>query len=818
MNRLFIRTYPWKWVCVQHPMILIGDDWSTPRALETVPPWGANDVPGYCHKMYEMLKKLEDTPEMKVDFDLSAKELLMFLECEPDGKALLKKLIASGQVGFTGTDYAQAHYATTWSESALRGVRMGAQVYEKELGVVSDTLQHQEIGIFRNMPQVVKAFGVTKSATFRFPTAMEFIDGSPELLYSFGELGFMNKNSMALWEGLDGTQIPMYLPWVPCGNETDFEAFQVIHDNMKKEFQVGYQPFNKNKMKYPTYSEENKGLCHGGGIIMQCPDMVEIDDDYIASRKNVGDFWRLSEALDEEIKATDEMPRMRYTSYWSYSEGLFGDRMYKSYRKSEAAILAAEAMQALAGGKIAPFDSWSAWDRLLAAQHHDVNWHSQTELRDRAESWALQARDDALAYQKKACDAIVKACPGEKAPSAVVFNTLPMERKDLVRLPADWAYRVYEGEKELPSQMDEGSLVFEAQLKGAGYKSYRLEKKEAAEEKAIPCAGSYLFENDLMKVEILPDGRIASLYSKVSGEKLNGCGNVMRALLWKKDNSVEEITSENAPAAMQVVEGALYNKVIIEGRMADIPYRMVIRLPHGAKSDIDFALDLHFDHHTLGDIVHDETKLNLYWPLKQHKPQLWIDEPFGVCTAKRSRPLLAASFITALEEGKGVTFSHTGTPKVWVEGNTLVNQLAWGGDTITNRMDCDWFGWSGVDIYDRTLNGNVHYDYTMSLTECGDMADVARAASRRITPMPVFLCDSGVEETAFVTVNNPNWITTAIEEMDGQTVVRGYECAGRPAALQVEGHWTLAGRSDVAGHPVEGEVRPYEITQLHFQK
>lgn len=813
---IFVKTYPWKWVCVQHPMILISDDWSEPRALETVPPWGANDIPGYCHKMFEMLKKLEDNPEVKVDFDLSAKELLLFLENEPDGKALLKKLIASGQVGFVGVDYAQTHYATARSESALRGIRMGAEIYKKELGVVSDTFQHQEIGIFQNLPQILKAYGVRKATTFRFPTVMEFTEGAPELLSQFGKLSFMHHSSMARWQGLDGTEIPTYLPWIQTTLDTDFEADRVIYDYLRPEFQEGRKAFSPARTANPTFAEENKGLCRSGSIIMQCPDMVEISDEYIANRQKVGTFWRLSEAIDEEMKVTQDMPRMRYTSYWSYAEGRFGERMYKAYRKCEAAILAAETMQTITGGVAGAFDAESAWDKLLSSQHHDVNWLDTRDLCTRAEGWAMQAKADAEAYQQKA--AALLAEKGQTQDAALVFNTLPAQRNELVSLPTESACRVFDGEKELDAQWDDGQLVFEAQSEGLGYRSYSLQKAEASPVVPETVTEPYHFENDSFSVEILPDGRISSLRSKRSGERLRSCGNVLGGLLWKESGERVVISNENTGRQMQVTKGKLYDKVTISGQMEEIPYEMVIRLPHGDSREIRFNLALTFDKTAIGDCVHDESKLNLYWPLRQTKSEVWIDEPFGVTKAHLNRPLVASNFVSVFDQGCGVTLFHEGTPKVWMEDGTLVNQLAWGGDMITNRDQCEWFGWSGLGIFDMRLEGTLHYAYTMRIEEEADPAAVAAYASRRITPMPVVRSERALPETTLLSIQNPNWITTAVEERNGSYVVRGWESDGKETELELNGPWKLENRTDVAGHLVEGTIHPYEVTELHFSK
>ena len=57
----------------------------------------------------------------------------------------------------------------------------------------------------------------------------------------------------------------------------------------------------------------------------------------------------MSEALDEELKTATRMPKIRYYTYWSYCEGEFGEKMFKAYRSTEQALLAAETMQVLTG-------------------------------------------------------------------------------------------------------------------------------------------------------------------------------------------------------------------------------------------------------------------------------------------------------------------------------------------------------------------------------------------------------------------------------------------------------------------------------------
>ena len=828
MHEHFIDNYLWKWVCVQHPMILISDDWSTPRAPETEPPWGANDLPGYCRRMYEMLKKVEQYPEVKVDFDLSAKEMLYYFESVPeDGKAILQRLIKSGQLGFTGTDYSQSHYGTARSESALREIRMGDEVYKRELGIVADTFQHQEVGLFQNLPQLLKAYGVKKAGTFLFPTVMEFLDKSPEILSHFagagGRMDFMRNNTMARWVGLDGTEIPIYLPMVyHTMNDQSSESYSVVSSHMLPEYKK-YIEYNSGLNELSRYYcmeyEECKGLTHNGSIIRQVPDMANVDELYIEGRKRVGDFWLLSDAIEEEMKQVTEMPRMRYSSYYSYAEGFYGEKMFKAYRACEAKILAAETMQVLAhnAGAELDFDADSAWDKLLTAQHHDINWLDQQELRDRALSWVMDAKRDAESYIEKAAKAIT--VNGEKANSVTVFNTLPVARKALACLPLNSGenYAVFENGKELPSQYDEGKLIFNASSEGLGYRSYELKKIALNEAEQTEISYPYTFENDILTAVVYPDGRISSLCSKLSGERLSGFGNLLTGTIWKEDGEKVPFSNTNTAKTMKLEKGALYDKLYIEGAMEDIPYSMVIRLPHGLGTEITVDLDLEFNNHTISDCVHDEHKLNVSWGLNQETEQIWFDEPFGITEGKQARPLLVANFIGAFENGKGLVYYHEGMPKAWVENGRLYSQLASGGTTISNRYGQDWFGWTG-SYYDMRLNGKHHYRYSVRVAENNDIAAIAASVNSEIAPFIAVHTENKVETRNLLTFTEPCHLPTAVEERDGKIVARAYDVSGKCRKLSFNSQLEFAQKTDAAGAPVAETVRPFEIFELRFNK
>lgn len=819
MKNIYTESYKWKWVCVQHPMILISRDMSEPRALETVPPWGGESIHGYSVKMRDMLEKLTNTPELKVDFDLSAKELLLFFENIPDGKKMMLDLISQHRLGFVGGDYSQAHYGTARSESALHQLRMGAKVFKEELGIVPDTFQHQETGLFENLPQLLKAFGIKKGAVHTFSAAFEFLEApSLEICSNFGRLELVRNETIASWKGLDGTCLPIYLPIVQSTAHMSDEVAAVFSLHSEPDF--GNLRANPPKAHdlYPTAYEENRGLYRNGSIIVQCPDLVEIDDKYISVRKQVGDFWLLSEAIDEELKTASRMPKIRYYTYWSYAEGEFGEMMFKKYRSGEEKVLSAEAMQVLAlncKNDVEKYDAYSAWDKLLTAQHHDVNWMDTKELKEWAWAGIDEAEKDAAKYIAKAASAVCNSSGQGKY--VTVFNILPITRNSIsaVDITDEKSYCVYDNGQKLPSQQDGNKLVFRSREKGLGYHSYELKEESGSSMDVEEYTGAYNFENDVMSVTVLPDGRISSIYSKLTGERLKGMGNLIRGKL-VRDQREKWISNENASKSMKVEKGLVYDKISINGNIEDIPYNLIIRLPHGHEQKIDFELELAFNKHEIGDFYHDESKLNIYWELNQKKPEIAIDEPFGWTWQRPDRPLHTANFTAVFENETGLVFQHYGMPKSWVSGNIYANVIAWGGTNFTNRSP---WGWSSFNIFDMKLDRKCRYKYSVSIAENKNIAAIARRISNDITPFVSVRCDDKVETKSLLSLKNDNLIVTAVEQKDDMIAVRIYDASGKDSVPEFDTSLHFSAKTDVAGHKFDViNAKAFEVFELLFRK
>jgi hypothetical protein len=91
------KHFGWKLFFAQHPMYLIVDeDRGEPAVGERIPPWGAKTKEGYIERVRRNLKSLEELPNLKLNYQLSALEVEHLCLNFPDVYERMKKLYAAG--------------------------------------------------------------------------------------------------------------------------------------------------------------------------------------------------------------------------------------------------------------------------------------------------------------------------------------------------------------------------------------------------------------------------------------------------------------------------------------------------------------------------------------------------------------------------------------------------------------------------------------------------------------------------------------------------------------------------------------------------
>jgi len=217
----------------------------------------------------------------------------------------------------------------------------------------------------------------------------------------------------------------------------------------------------------------------------------------------------------------------------------------------------------------------------------------------------------------------------------------------------------------------------------------------------------------------------------------------------------------------------------------------------------------------IGDFYHDETKLTISWMTNHKKPEIAIDEPFGLTWQRPERPLHPANWTGLFENDIGLVFQHRGTPKSWVIGNTYSNLIAWGANNFNNRMHNSWFL---LNRYDMRLDRHCHYDYSVFIAENRNITAIARQIGMEITPLIAVRCDELMEEKSFIELKNNNLIVTAVEDKGDVIAVRAYNASDKETIPEFNTSLNFISKTNIAG--LESEifaVKPFEIFELNFK-
>lgn len=155
---------------------------------------------------------------------------------------------------------------------------------------------------------------------------------------------FTHGEEFGIWQGLDGTERDLFLLGPNYLRIKDWLAFQEI-----------------------------LGLMHVPPVLVQIPDLEEIDQEWIDERSKA-EFVLLDNALEERRKAFPPQFHLRFYSNWSYIEGIRAEELSRGNWGAETAVLQAEALNAMAYFLIqrAPDLTDPVWKIILTTQHHDV--------------------------------------------------------------------------------------------------------------------------------------------------------------------------------------------------------------------------------------------------------------------------------------------------------------------------------------------------------------------------------------------------------------------------------------------------------------
>ena len=810
----------WKLALMQHPMyFIIKED---RLCAERTPPWGAPDIGSYVQRLRDNLAVVRDNPHLKIGFEWSGLELELLAQDAPDVLSEMLALAAQGQLTFYNGTYSQPHLQILSAEANYRQFEAGARVY-RQLGARPVlTYAHQETSFNEQTPQLLKAFGIRYMIMPHFIATLVLEEA--ELIYHAREgTMFVHGSEFAAWRGLDGTTIPTYLQEPPHRPLPDWLALQAA-----------------------------KGWLHVPPIVVESPDLVAIDEAWLAERAGF-EFVLLDEALPERLRRAPPRFRARLYANWSYVEGIRAEELSRANWRAEHAALRAEALCVLAfvlvGRPAASTES--IWKTILKTQHHDVYCFCAPDLKGKAVAWLHEAEQQAGRLAQAAAEALLGQVGDlrQDAQQLIVINTLPQAVAGPVTVEvAQPNPAVFDSDhrpvacEAAPAGPGLSRLTFIARGRGLGYRSYYLGGGgPPAQEETL--AGPLTFDNAYYQAVVHPDGTLAALRLKPGGRDLLDTRQVRGNQLAASDStglgSRHEGTTDVSrpqprwdpvapgPALYWEPEGeaslrrsALGVTLTAPGRMGSRARAIAIVRLFDELPWIDLTWEFEFDQASLGSFYADETKLRVQWPLGFH-PALHHDLAFGVTGTLAQRPFFPAGWVDASDGDAGLAYLHQGTPKHWLDEDVLVNLLAWGEDTdaIGNRLGVGRW----PKTFDQRLNGR-HTIHAAVYPHAGDWraADVAGVA-RAFNDPPLAFVAAGARGSLPPSLEvfellGADLHATALTVEAGQVVCRLYSTGEQPQAVGLRlSRLRPVGLAALTGEPL-AQLGPFQIAHLQLER
>jgi alpha-mannosidase len=718
-----------------------------------------------------------------MNFQFSGVEMEDMARDFPELIEEMRKWVKEKRLGFIGGTYSQPHLHVFGPESNIRQFEYGLEVFRRIFGTEIITYARQETGLHQQLPQILNAFGYKFSVVPAFYWTLRFIKGSsfPEIIGNRKFQSFVQGEEFTYWQGLDKSKIPLYL-----------------------------------KSSSYTEEDEQRDLFHSPVLSIDFPDMREVEEDWYEEKRSKGGFYLLHEALEEVVREYPPTSQANLYTYWSYIEGMWAEALSRKNKEAEIRAVQAEAMEAmmlLSGEEIEGTREKidKIWKNILTSQHHDVYWIETTDLKRKALSWLDEATKISEEIIKQTQSKIIKKIDTgkeeEEEEVVVVFNTLPSERKGIIKVKTEENEIVNDENKEFPAQRIEGKTNFIDTLPALGYKVYKLRKGRSIIKKRNLESE---FENQYYKVKIREDGLFESMIEKSSGQELldtkTYLGGEIKGRVRGKEASTRDVSR-----ITKIEEGEIGKLIEIEGSLETIKYKERIALYYELPT-IDVSLEFTFEGNEAGDFHIDESKLNIYWPVQ--RGDIFYDIPFGVEKGKEKRPLFAINWLDISTDKCGLTYINKGTPKHWVNNGVIANVIAWGGNKFSNRQGGG--RWLKQTQYDLKLYGSHTISYSLyphkNIWREARVANIAQDLS-----FPPLACQArnhkGILEKkrSFFELSPNSLMVTSIKNSEGKVSCRVYNIAEKTIP-EVKGA-KLIKIYDLSGKQID-EIGKFQIANL----
>lgn len=462
--------------------------------------WPYLETKRKCSRTFATVMRLMETyPEYL--FTQSQAQLYDFtMESYPELYKDIKKRISDGRWDVNGSMWVEADCNLCSGESLVRQVLVGKNFFLDEFGIETDVLWLPDVfGYSAALPQILQKAGIPYFSTIKISWSQ------------FNKFPY----STFYWKGIDGSRVLAHFP--PTG---DYNAFPEPKKLMQ---QVnGFREKDRSDWSLMSY-----GWGDGGGgpdrrhleYLRRSRDLEGLPR---CTQMTVGDFFH-------KIDGTPDLPEWAGELYLELHRGTYTTQAHNKLnnRRAEFLYRDAELLSVIAEPMGLPYpreDMQREWKRILCNQFHDVIPGSS--IRQVYEE-TDQIYPEILEFGRGVCDKASRkiadgAEAGEGCQSAVIFNTLPWDRRDVacVSAPGKGSYSIIDPDgKTVPSQRTGDEIRFAADVPSVGYAAYGIVERQDRTKNEIKVSKKAL-ENRFFRITLDANGLIASIVEKASGREV----------------------------------------------------------------------------------------------------------------------------------------------------------------------------------------------------------------------------------------------------------------------------------------------------------
>lgn len=566
-----------------------------------------------------MVDQLEAHPQWRINLELEPETWDSVRSLTPEAYERFRKVVAGPQVEVVNPTYAQPYLYNISGESIIRQFQMGMKKWREHFPDVQFLSYSSEEPCFTScLPTVLKQLG------FRYISLK-----CPDTCWG-GYMAPMGGQFIRLI-GPDGSALPC-VPRYDCEALQDSSVWQTIAWKNSPEYL---------KACAEAGIENPVGMClqdagwKGGpwmGTGRRNHTAYTLWRDYFAR------FLPQVKLKERPFHQEDVRPALMWGTHVLQI-------IAQKVRCAENHLVQTEklcAMAALEGHGISTSRMEEAWRTLLLSQHHD-SWIVPLNTLRRHRSWAHYITNVWIPQSLSISDSMRREAIGISAvhPKKVrIYNTTGHDRLEWVSIP-------------LPG---ERKVDIEAKVPAFGYAEYPLpsETVESATATQFPTDATALLENDRMRIELDLErgGAVRKLYLKEGdGMELapaNGLFSLGELRGYFRGEGRFCSSTENKATARWISLNQACQRLLVSGTIAGNPFRKTITLKKGSPL-IDVRLHIDWD----GDLqIGEPTQkgwpmrrrafydtrymLNLLFPTRLSRPQLFKDAPFDVCQSQQA--------------------------------------------------------------------------------------------------------------------------------------------------------------------------------------